>query len=110
MCNTLSQNLQWSPDGVLKLQGKCLRPATNDVIDGTKLVLSTSCNPDEVAFQQTSSGAVQHVGSLLCVQSVELRNGVKEGDVLALGRHGCYDVKWLWTTILLKGIIYYSGG
>ena len=97
--------MQWNSDGVLKLEGKCLRPATDDVTDGTKLVLSTSCSPTEVAFQLTSTGAVQHMKSLLCIQSVEWWYGIKEGDVLALGRQGCYDVKWSWATILLKGII-----
>jgi hypothetical protein len=105
VCTTLSQDLEWLSNGVVQLQGKCLRPATNDVIDGTKLVLSTSCSPNEVAFRLTPSGAIQHVPSLLCVQSTALRNGVKEGDILALGRHGCYDVTWSWRTILLKGII-----
>jgi hypothetical protein len=103
MCDTLSQGLQWQPDGVLQLEEKCIRPADADVIDGTKLMLSTSCDPEEVAFELTPSGAIQHLASLLCVQSAEVKNGVKEGDVLALGRHGCHDVKWSWTTILLKG-------
>ena len=105
MCNILSQGLEWQPDGVIMLQEKCLRPADDDVIDGTKLVHSSSCDPNEVAFQLTPSGAVKHLTSLLCIQSAELKNGVKEGDALALGSHGCHDVKWSWTTVLLKGSI-----
>lgn len=99
-CTSLSQGLEWRSDGVLSLQGKCLRPAVREVVDGTKLILSTSCNPSEVAFRMTSIGAIQHVQSLLCVQFTDWWNGIQ----LALGREGCYDVKWSWTTILLKGI------
>ena len=99
-CTSLSQDLEWRSDGVLSLQGKCLRPAEPEVVDGTKLIHSTSCNPNEVAFRMTSIGAIQHVQSLLCIQSTDWWSGVR----LALGRQGCYDMKWSWTTILLKGI------
>lgn len=99
-CTSLSQGLEWRSDGVLLLQGKCLRPATLEIVDGTKLTLSTSCTPNEVAFRMTSIGAIQHVKSSLCVQTSDWWTGAQ----LVLGRQGCHDVKWSWTTVLLKGI------
>lgn len=104
-CTALSQSIEWRPDGILQIQEKCLRPVTNDVIDGTKLVLNTSCSPSEDAFRITPTGSIQHVRSLMCIQAAEWWNGLKEGDILALGMRGCYDVMWYWTTVLLRGTV-----
>ncbi|XP_028403045.1 uncharacterized protein LOC114525810 [Dendronephthya gigantea] len=101
-CTALSQSIEWQSDGILKIQEKCLRPVTDDVIEGTKVVLSTSCSPSEDAFRITPTGSIQHVRSLLCIQAAEGWNGLKVGDILALGREGCSEVRWHWTTILLK--------